>query len=80
MFEFYKKAKQMNTLNFPLSNVQMELLKIFSTGISDSEIGELKAVIANFYANKGTRKADEIWDEKQLTNDDMDKWLNQKSE
>ncbi len=69
----------MNTLNFPLSNVQMELLKIFSTGVSDSEIGELKAVIANFYANKATRRADEIWDEKGLTNDDMDKWLNQKS-
>ncbi len=69
----------MNTLNFPLSNVQMELLKIFSTGVSDSEIGELKAVIANFYANKAIQRADEIWDEKGLTNDDMDKWLNQKS-
>lgn len=69
----------MNTLNFPLSNVQMELLKIFSTGISDSEMDELKAVIANFYAKKATRRADEIWDEKGLTNDDMDKWLNQKS-
>ncbi len=69
----------MNILNFPLPNVQMELLEIFSTDISDSKIGELKTVIANFYANKATRRADEIWDEKGLSNDDMDKWLNQKS-
>ena len=69
----------MNTLKFPLSNVQMELLKIFSTDISETEINELKLVIANYYANKAIKKSDEIWDEKGMTNDDMNKWLNTKS-
>jgi hypothetical protein len=69
----------MNVLNYPLTNVQMELLKLFSTNMSDEEVIELKGVIARFYAEKATAEADRIWDEKGLTNQDMDKLLNQAS-
>jgi L-amino acid N-acyltransferase YncA len=40
---------------------------------------ELKDLIVKFYADKVTSQANAIWDEKGLTNEDMDKWLNQKS-
>lgn len=69
----------MSVLNYPLTNVQMELLKLFSTNMSDEEVIELKGVIARFYAEKATAEADRIWDEKGLTNEDMDKLLNQAS-
>ena len=69
----------MSTLNYPLSNVQIELMKLFRTNLSDQELIELKDLIAKFYADKASAKADEIWDERGLTNEDMDKWLNQKS-
>ena len=69
----------MSTLNYPLSNVQIELMKLFRTNLSDQELIELKDLIAKFYADKASAKADEIWDERGLTNGDMDKWLNQKS-
>ncbi|HEY8931339.1 MAG TPA: hypothetical protein VIM55_19200 [Mucilaginibacter sp.] len=69
----------MSVLNYPLSNVQMELMKLFSTNLSDSELVELKDVLARFYAEKATSEADRLWDEKGLTDDDMEKLLNQKS-
>jgi hypothetical protein len=69
----------MSVLNYPLSNVQMELLKLFSTNLSDNELMELKDMLARFYADKAIARADRIWDEKGLSNEDMEKWLNEKS-
>lgn len=69
----------MSVLNYPLTNVQMELLKLFSTNMTDEEVIELKGVIARFYAQKATAEADKIWDERGLTNEEMEKWLNENS-
>jgi hypothetical protein len=66
-------------VKFPLSNVQMELMKLYSTDLFDKELSELKDVLAKFYADKAINKANEIWDEKGLTDVDMEKWLNEKS-
>jgi hypothetical protein len=66
-------------VKFPLSNVQMELMKLYSTNLSDKELAELKDVLAKFYADKAITKANEIWDAKGLTDADMENWLNKKS-
>jgi hypothetical protein len=66
-------------INLPLNNIQMELMKLFSTGLNDNDLADLKKLLAKFYSDKAVSKADEIWDQKGLTNEDMDKWLNQKS-
>jgi len=50
----------------PLSNVQVELLKIFSTNITEPELIELKDIIAQFYAKKSIELANEAWEEKNL--------------
>ena len=67
----------MNLLNYPLTNVQIELMKLFSTGLSDKELIELKDLLSGFYANKAIAEADAIWDVRGLTDDDMEKWLNE---
>ena len=69
----------MSVLNYPLSNVQVELMKLFNTNLSDSELVELKDLLARFYADKAIDKADKIWDKKELSDKDMEKWLNAKS-
>ena len=48
----------------PLSNVQSELLKLFSSDIPDDHLLELKKVMAQFLFEKARDKADIIWDEK----------------
>jgi hypothetical protein len=69
----------MSVLNYPLSNIQVELLKLFSTNLTDKDIVELKDLLSGFYADKAIAKADNIWDEMKLSDQDMDKWLNKKS-
>jgi hypothetical protein len=34
---------------------------------------------ASFYADKAISKADKIWDKKGLSDEDLEKWLNQES-
>ena len=59
----------------PLSNVQIELLKLFATDLSEEDLQELREQLAQFYARKSVGKANEAWQEKGLTQGDMDKWL-----
>jgi len=59
-----------------LSNMQLELLKLYSTDIKDNELQEVKNYLAKFFAKKAIDEADKLWDRKELSNDDMDCWLN----
>ena len=60
----------------PLSNVQFELMKMFSTNISETDLKELKDLLAQFYAKKSIEFANKAWKDKNLSNEVMDKWLN----
>lgn len=62
-----------------MSNVQLELLKLYSTDLSEEDLKELRLILAKFYASKSIELANQVWDEKALTNEDMDKWLNEAS-
>ena len=56
-----------------LSNMQLELLKLYSTDIKDNELQEVKNYLAKFFAKKAIDEADKLWDRKELSNDDMDR-------
>ncbi|MFT6148394.1 MAG: hypothetical protein ACJAUH_001075 [Saprospiraceae bacterium] len=68
----------MDKLTQPFSNVQMELLKVFSYNLENSELLELKEVIANYFAQRAIKAANKVWDEKGWTDDDVDRMLNTK--
>ncbi len=59
----------------PLTNLQLELLKIYSFGITDEQLLEVKDVLSRYFADKATEEMDRLWDEKGWTNDTMDEWL-----
>ncbi|MFA6979546.1 MAG: hypothetical protein WC209_09510 [Ignavibacteriaceae bacterium] len=61
----------------PLSNVQEELLKLYSQNLSPEDLDELKKVLGKHFAEKATKEADKIWDEKKFSNETMDTWLNE---
>ena len=67
----------MTTVKQPLSNVQVELLKMYSTNMTEPELKELKDLLAQFYARKSIEFANKVWEDKKLTNDLMDKWLDE---
>ncbi len=60
----------------PLSNVQAELLKLFSAQIPENHLLELKQVMAKFLLDKGRDKADKIWDIKGYSDEELQQMLN----
>ena len=56
----------------PLSNVQIELLKLYATNMTNEDIKELRLQLAQFYAKKSIAAADKVWDERGYTNELMD--------
>ncbi len=63
-------------LNMPLNNAQLELLKLFSRDLEEADLLEIKRLIVKYLADKVTKMADELWEEKGWTNDDMNNLLN----
>lgn len=61
----------------PLTNVQLEILKLYSTNLSQEDLLDLKKLLARYFAQKAIKGADKIWEEKGLSNGDMKKWLNE---
>ena len=63
-----------------LTNLQLELIKIFSYQLPNEELLEVKQLLANFFAERIKKRASKIWQEKGYTQNDMDKWLNDENQ
>jgi hypothetical protein len=57
------------TVAYPFSNVQLELLKLYTRNVTDDDLGAIKDLLAQFFAKKATELADKAWDEKGLSDD-----------
>lgn len=60
----------------PLTNLQLELLKLYAITISEQELVEIKALLARYFADRLTSAVDKIWEARGLTATDMEQWLN----
>ena len=58
-----------------LTNMQLELLKVFSYQLPEEELSEMKQVLVEFFAKRLEKRASKIWNDKKYTQDDMEKWL-----
>lgn len=65
----------MEAVKQPFSNMQLELLKLFSRDLSEEDLKAIKRLIVQYLSEKATHLADKVWDEKGWTNEDMDKLL-----
>jgi hypothetical protein len=54
----------------------LELIKLFKYNLSKAQLMEIKDLLAGYFARKATSEADKVWEEKGLTNETMDEWLN----
>ncbi|MFN7119564.1 MAG: hypothetical protein ACK4TA_22400, partial [Saprospiraceae bacterium] len=57
-----------------LSNLQLELLKLYANNVSEENLLEIKWLLARYFAQKATEAMDKIWEEKGLTVQDMINW------
>ena len=67
----------LHQISYPFSNIQVELLNLYSTGISDAYLSELKNVISQFLFEKARNRADEIWTEKNYNQETVQQWLSE---
>jgi len=65
----------MTVLNKPLTNLQTELLKIYSMGLKEEQLLEIKELLANYFADKATDAMDELWDKNNWSEETMNEWL-----
>jgi len=68
---------QLENRDSNFSNIQLELLKLYSTDVKDEELLEIRKFLSDYFSKKAIEEADEIWDKNGLSNDDMDRWLNE---
>ena len=60
-----------------MSNLQLELLRLYGNGVSEESLREIKAILAKYFADKATDAMDQVWDEKGLTEQTMIDWTNE---
>jgi hypothetical protein len=70
----------MTAIQKPMSNLQLELLKLYSMNIEEKDLLHIKEYIAQFFMQKAIDEADKIWDEKEYSNELMDEWINEKQQ
>jgi hypothetical protein len=51
----------------PLTNVQLELLKLFAIGVSEEEVLEIRRMLARHFMQKAVQGATKVWEEKGYT-------------
>jgi len=54
-----------------MSNLQLELLRLYGNGVSDENLRENKTILAKYFADQATDAMDNVWEEKSLTEQTM---------
>lgn len=65
----------MTVLDKPLSNLQIELLQLYSQNVSEEDLIAIKRLLARYFADRASDEMDKLWEEEGWTNDTMDDWL-----
>jgi hypothetical protein len=60
-----------------LSNLQLELLRLYGNDVSDETLREVKIILAKYFADKATKAMEKVWEEKNLSVQDMIDWTNE---
>jgi hypothetical protein len=60
-----------------LTNVQIELLKLFQYNLPEKQLAEIKNMLAKYFAETATIEMDKLWEENNWNNDVMKEWSNE---
>lgn len=57
-----------------MSNLQLELLKLYSTEIPEEQLLEIKRLLADYFARLIDRDMEKLWKEKGWTKEKIEEW------
>ena len=60
-----------------LTNLQRELLKVFSVDLNENQLIDIRALLTKYFAESATREMDRLWDERGWTQETMNEWANE---
>lgn len=64
----------MDKLSGNLTNLQLELLKVFSHNLSENELLEIKNLLTKHFAEKATNQVDKLFEENEWGKEKIDEW------
>lgn len=62
------------TIQPPFSNMQVELLKLYATGVPDNLLPEIRELIARFLLARAREEAGKVWLEKGYDGQTVERW------
>jgi hypothetical protein len=65
------------TMAAPMSALQLELLKVYSFQPSDEDLVNIQKMLATYFADKLLTKIDKSIEEKGISEQDLEAWLNE---
>ena len=65
-------------LDKPLTNLQLELLKLYSMELSEEQLKDVQRLLANYFAKQASDEMDRLWEEQSWNEDTMKAWLAEK--
>ena len=60
----------------PLTNVQKELLRLFSQEVPEEQLLEIKKLLAAYFAKQVDIQMDTLWSEKEWNESKIEEWKN----
>ena len=60
-----------------ISNIQLELLKVYSTGIPDEELIDLKDILATYFLDKAQKEIKIFSIENQINPETLNHWASE---
>lgn len=57
-----------------LTNLQLELVKIFSYQLQETQLLEIKSILAKYFADKASDEMDKLWEQNSWTDKTMETW------
>ena len=60
-----------------LTNLQLELLKVFNYELNQQQLTDIKDLLANYFAEQATREMDKLWEQQGWDENTMIEWASE---
>ncbi|WP_026628173.1 hypothetical protein [Dyadobacter alkalitolerans] len=57
-----------------LSNIQIELLKLYPYSVSEKELGDIRKMLADYFAQKIDMEMDQLWEQNNWNEQTVETW------
>ena len=61
----------------PLSNLQLELLKVYSFDLEEEQLLEIRELLSQYFADKATREIDALFEQNNWGQEKIEEWSKQ---